>query len=362
MKPLESSTLYRTFNFNPFLPSRFTLEKPNKIVLADLDDTLIPWVKFRKNVNKDFLSGNQHAFKEAYGKALIGAVTGLDFMSVRKIRYLPNGFPVLDGFPPPDFISTDNGMRFYSNIEGKYSSFGELVAKTKPEDFDKDVEAFIKENTGWDRDLFFKFLSGELRKEGFNKLLPNKKRPDLAYPHCKVYKKADKFNSFAVFSKGESAVYMLMNPKIDFDLRENAAISFGEKITKRYKREFGKGIKFNVSNHGHYLYIFFSPVGKIQINKASVFDIIANKLSRDTLKEIKAGIALGDGPNDTHLKVEEIELPLEEPVSVFAWAIGSGNSLKKDKEVSSHPRVFWTEQGNIGRTFMNVVEMVDSNA
>lgn len=356
MKLLESSALYKAFNFAPFLPDRFLSNKLEIIALADLDDTLIPWTKFRKSVNKKFLSDNQSAFKEAYGRTLIGAVTGLDFRSVKEIKDL------LNGFPPFDFLSTDNGMVFYSNNDNQCSSFGQWVAKTEPEDFDKEWEDFIKGNTGWDRKQFFSILTDKLGEDGFKKLLPREKTPDLAYPHCKVYKRADLFNSFAVFSEGESAIYMLMNPKVNLDLRENEARSFAEAVRERYKSESKKEIKFNISDHGNYLYIFFSPVGNIQISKASVFPLIVNKLPKNKLKEVKAAVGFGDSKNDDHLKVKEVRLPLEKPFSIPVYSIHSGDSLKNDKEYSEHPRIFYAQQGNIGRTFINVMRMVDGNA
>lgn len=339
----------------PFLPTRFTVKVPNKIILADLDDTLIPWVKFRKSWNEDFLRGNQFAFTEASNKAIIGAVTGLDFMSVREIKDL------LKGFPPFDFLSTDNGKIVYLN-ENDISPFGKWVAKVKPEEYDKGWEAYIKENTGWDRDLLFSVLERALQDEFFAEIESDGIKPDLAYSHCKIYKREDIFNSFAVFSKGESAVYMIMNPEVNIHLRETEMKKFGEIIKEKYKDISGKEIKFNISNHGNYFYMFFAPVGKIQIDKASIFDLIVSRLPKDKLKDLKAGIALGDSQNDKHLRVQNINLPLDEILNVPVYAIHSGDLLKDDEEFSKHPFRFFTEGGNIGRTLTNVLNKVDENA
>ncbi len=338
-----------------FLPARFTTKAPNKIILADLDDTLIPWVKFRKSWNEDFLRENQSAFKQVSERAVIGAVTGLDFMSVREIKGL------LEGFPPFDFLSTDNGKIVYFN-ENDVSSFGEWVSRVKPEDYDKGWETYIRENTGWDRGLLFSVLEECFQNECFAELESDGIKPELAYPHCKVYRREDVFNSFAVFSKGESAVYMIMNPEVNLHLRESEMKKFGEMIKEKYKGISDKEIKFNISNHGNYFYMFFAPVGKVQIDKASIFDLIVSRLPKDKLRELKAGIALGDSQNDKHLRVQKINLSLDETAPAPVYAIHSGDLLKDDEEFSKHPFRSFTEGGNIGRALTNVVNKVDGDA
>ena len=331
---------------------RFTKGRlPTFVTGVDLDDSFIPWKEneYRRSVNNNFLQSNQIAFREVADRGVFVVLTGIDYKSVQEIN---------DLLPFTDILTTDNGLEMRINNKGELPKI--WLAKDHEVTPNSDWKSFIKNETGWDRKLFFDVSNRVLNNFGYVVEINDKnQRPEIAYPHHDVRKSFD--NSVTViFSPGELALYLLKEADFPSEYYKTAGETLAMNVLSKYnKSSQGNKIKYKMSEHDTYFYIFFSPVGEVEINKASAFNASLNLLPETVRNNLEFGIGIGDSGNDKHSALQEITVPRDEYKTIPVYSIVSGGNscLLKDLKIKKHPRlVIAKEEGNIGPAFKHVIQ------
>lgn len=347
-------------NLEPF--NLFTFSKtgkpPDIFLASDIDHSLIPWEKgkYKVSVEEDTLYKNYEAIKPYKDRLLTALVTGLDLPSVQLMRkYFDSSLQV-------HFLSTDNGKG------GLYINQDEIettnwLEQLKIEDRNIEWETFVKEIAGWEQDLFLKSVFNELLiKRGYKEL--KDKKLEMSYPHYSVYELNDgqNFNLplTLIFGLHESALYLMKHSISTTDELKKHGVELAESICKTYNESSNLRIKFTITEHDNYFYIFFSPDNGIEINKAKACDFLIRRLPNEISSNLKAGIVIGDSGNDTHLKIEHIELQNGRKIPFYA--IFSGTDLLNNEEFTKHPRIEVSQKlGNIGSSIRTVIARIDSS-
>jgi hypothetical protein len=266
-------------NLYPWSDLTLTIPRDvDTIAVFDADETLYPWSrgKYREEYNKQFLTNNQTVLKELYGRTIIAVATGIDWGS-----FVESG-ELLKDFPPFDFVSTGNGLELRFNSDSTPNA--EWVKEYKDSTAEQMWNDFINSHR-WDKDLFFKVAEEELKKIGFRELSPFEERPKQAYSHQKTLRHNTFLDITAVFSRGETAIYLLRKESADYRQLRDQIMS---RIIDSYANEKKVRLKHNIFNHGLYDYLFFLPETEINIDKSIVFDAILNSLPKKTKGNIRA--------------------------------------------------------------------------
>ncbi len=347
------------FDFKPAAQSfeRFTGgQLPAFAVGADIDHSIVPWKenKYRKEVNAEGLRGNQLAFRQVQNTALFVVLTGIDLKSVQEIS------SELNGFPPIDILATDNGLEMHVNNKGEPS--GIWLAKGRNIDSNNDWEAFLQTEAKWDRASFSQTMFRVLNNFGLREVTENTNCPEIAYSHHTIFKTVD-LPVNAVFCSGESAIYLLKEESLPIELVQEFGDVLARNIVKKYNEiNPGSKVKYKLSEHDKYFYIFFSPNNEIKIDKASAFEASLKFLPQNIRDSLKYAVVIGDSENDTHVRLGEVTVPWSSSRIIPVYAIISGkySHLLDDKEVMNHPRLVVAEEmGNIGNAFQYAVQRAD---
>ena len=340
---------------------RINLENtPDILLVSDIDHSILPWKdgKYKVEVDEDTLTNNYRAILDSQNRIFTVLVTGLDLPSVQQMRRHFNNSPIVDG------LSTDNGKGgLFTNNDGIETTkwLDGIGIKNQSIEW----EAFVKEQAGWDQDLFLKAV--------FKELLLNRKLKEvkdsnikMAYPHYSVYQSQDDTSLDSlpitlISGPYESAIYLMKNSNVSDEKTKELGIQIAKDICSNYSKDGNSKIKFKMSEHDDYYYLFFSPDNGIEIDKALAMDFIVRQLPDEILENMKAGIAIGDSENDTHLKIESIELPSKKILPFHA--IFSGTDLLGNEDFSKHPRKEISYlRGNVGRSIRNVIAKIDTNS
>ena len=347
---LEKASLIIRNLFNPKIKNfqRLKDKKPEIVITADIDHTLIPWSddKYRTEVNKKFLQGNQDAFQSVADKSIFITATGMDFNSVSEMHNY------LNGFPPMDFLFTDNSKILHINENGEIQSKW-LKENLKSDD---DFEVFMNSVIGWDNNLFYNILQETFNEIGFQSS-NNGKIPKFAYPHQNILQGNIKAPITIVFAKGGSDFYIAESGDNSHDDYKSAAEIIANKVIEKYeKKKTNVKVEYEISDHGDHLYVFFSPI-YLKVNKSSSFEVALKYLPQDKITNLKAAIALGDSANDKHLELENIIT--QEGKEIPVYSILLDKDRLKDLAIKDHKRLFIAkEKGNIGQCFLDVVSKV----
>lgn len=335
---------------------RFASVKPRIFVASDFDYTLIPWEekKFNRSVDLDSLKNNRDAFNEVKDQGMFAGVTGLGLKSVQQIS------PYFTGFPPFDFVSTDNGKgSLYVNTLGNSPEL--WLQNISDSDVNNDWEAYIKEQIKWERDLFFSNLFLVLKENGFEEF--KDKLFEVSAPHYLLFQSKkpvqEALNNYIkiAVNPGESAIYIVKDDGVLKDVYKKIGEELSTKLILKCEHSDFK-IKRDVAEHENYFYFFFMPDNGLEVNKASVIDFIFKGCSDEIQENIKAGVVLGDSENDAHLKITEIER--RDGKKIPFYSIFSGSELLRNSSFSGHPRIeVAIKKGDIGEVFKKVLLKIE---
>ncbi len=328
---------------------------PDIALVTDIDHSLLPWKegKYKVEADKEALDGNYNAIKSFGDRILTILVTGLDLLSVKQMKQHFSDSPIID------FLSTDNGKGgLFLNDKGL--STLPWLEKTELSDRNLEWETFVRDIAGWKQDTFLKAVFDELlvkRNAKEEKSISG----HIAYPHYSVYSCTleNTKNTFLVISPYESAFFIMKNPAIDDSEKvKQFAIELAKDICEKYYRDSNLKIKFSFTEPDDYFYFFFMPDNGIEINKAAACEFAIKSLPSETRNNLKAGITIGDSRNDTHLQIENLELPGKKQIPFYA--IFSGEGLLQDPAFSSHPRKeISSKKGDVGNAIRTVMSRID---
>lgn len=333
---------------------RFRSTAPTILIATDEDDSRLPWLhgveNYRSKFHEEYLENNKNAFKSLADKAFIIGATGLDFKS---LQWIQERTKILNGFPPTDIEITDNGLEIRVNENGILPEewFNPQIEILPNSEY----ELYVQKEAGYEREIFYKALTSKLKELGFVKINDSNNFLPMALPNCIVYEIKGDLPTFVIFSSGESAFYFIGNDenKNDYDRLYN---DLAKGILKEYNELTGKkkNIKYEVSGHGNYAYIFFSPNNGIEISKETAFNSSLEFLPKYLRAKFEVAIAVGDSRNDKHLIPHTVEI---DGKSIPRHSVITGNKLANEEWLQSHPRLFWIpeEPGNVGPAILEII-------
>ncbi len=336
---------------------------PDILVVSDLDGS--KWGRFtdgiRSNYHTEQNLRNAEAFNCYSDRFIVADVTGQDVRMTRHLLDVYRNFDLLD------FLANDSGLDLRVNElslaphEFLYS-LNEAEAYNPYEHWDRFINSFF------DKQKFYELMQVVLADNGFQEILLNDKdRLSYIYPNChRLYRSSEYPYIDVSISPGEMSLVTIETRKnyvldeADFlvrdlcnKLQEQIATSLSGQEAERVMYQVGLGENFG--------YAFFTHADDDkQISKATIPFAILQILPDDVLNELKAVICIGDGANDRHLGLTEINY---QEKNIPVYRIVSGESLYKKNPVwlkrDAGRLELAPELGDIAEALHQVVQQID---
>jgi hydroxymethylpyrimidine pyrophosphatase-like HAD family hydrolase len=332
---------------------------PDILNVSDIDDTFLPWKTGQYNieVSHPILEKLKAAFLDLQDRFINAFVTGRGLSSMKRLAHFFKDVPV-------QFLALDNGKHLFINRRNEPAEkwIGSLSADAE----DQDWKNHLKTRAKWDHELLLETAKTTLTQDGFQGV-SNHGHEGLAMPEDHIYqRKVPNYPNPLVqtlvdlwrmllgrpapalmplnlmINPDESAFHLLKGEKQDRKFYTRWGDNFAKTVATQLARH-NNPVQWERSDHGHYLYYFFTPK-TIVINKASVVDfLLRQKLSVKNSQHLKAVLTYGDSQNDIPLlsrrhftTVDGRKLP------VFPTL--SGTKLLDNIAVKTHPRLIVAQQ------------------
>lgn len=360
VQAIEQALVIPRFSPKNFVRVASLSATPEILLYTDEDDTRLPWKPgvehYRKTCNSEYLENNKLAFTKLQNKAVFIGTTGLDFATLQWIQRTTG---VLNGFPPTDIEITNNGLEIRVN-DGGHRPEDWLDPKNKIPP-DSGYEHYIKTEAGYASEIFYTALKNKLKEFEFRKVIDGDNFPSMALPNCIVYEREGELPAHIVFSYGESAIYFVEIDLNKGDDYNKLYSSLAKNIIKEYHELTSKtkNIKYEISAHGNYSYIFFSPHNGITVNKQTALGASLEFFPRAIRDGLKFVISAGDSGNDKHL-ISPIVIIDGRSVSNYSIITGRNKITEEawfKEALEANPRrMFWDpdQPGNIGSLILAI--------
>lgn len=377
---LNTTASYLDHNFRPKEIALKRLSRstnlPDILVISDLDGSKWGDFKggFRSAYNLEQTRKNGEAFNQYKDRFLVADVTAQDILMTKKNSSVYGNFEVLD------FLANSNGLELRINQKSKTpESFINEMPVSELESSQSDWQEFISKF--WDKKLFHSKLQEALKNKGFKAVdLETIEIPDYIYKAChELYRSSAYPNMDISISPGEASIVII-------DRQKGANINKAEVLLKELSDELknkldvvfpgekAEKVIYHTGKCESYVHSFFTHADQNkQIDKATFPQAVLKMLPANVLNAIQAIICIGDGSNDRHLALKEVQSP-DGNKKIPVYRLISGRSLydknpewlnitkhtvDKEKEMKEE-RVFVAEnKGDIGQALHHIVQQID---
>ncbi len=336
---------------------------PDILVVSDLDGS--KWGKFtdglRSNYHTEQNRKNAEAFNCYSDRFIVADVTGQD---VRMTRHLSD---VYKNFHLLDFLANDSGLDLRVN-EASLAPHEFLHSLKEAEGFNpySDWENFI--NGFFDKQKFYELMQVVLAENRFNEVLMNDNdRLSYIYPNChKLYRSKDYPHIDVSISPGEMSLVTIETRKTpildeaEFLVRD-LCNKLQKKIASTLSGRDAERVMYQVGLGENFGYAFFTHADEDkQISKATIPYAILKILPANIVNALKAIVCIGDGANDRHLGLLEVQRPNAKPLPVYRIISGTGlyNENPAWLNMAAGKVELAEDRGNIAEALHRVVSQI----